>query len=148
MAVAFGRVLRGAGLRVPLDSVVTFVQCLDAVGITDRNRVYWAAHSALVRKPEDREAFNVAFAVFWERLSAGEDLETIGEDSMTLAVDEGGDSGEDTSDADEPNVTLRFSAVETLRSKDFAQYSDDELGEAQRLMHRLRFAGRPGVRCA
>jgi len=34
MAVAFGRVLRGAGLRVPLDSVVTFVQCLDAVGIT------------------------------------------------------------------------------------------------------------------
>ena len=143
MAVAFGRVLRGAGLRVPLDSVVTFVQCLDAVGITDRNRVYWAAHSALVRKPEDREAFNVAFAVFWERLSAGEDLETIGEDSMTLAVDEGGDSGEGTSDADEPNVTLRFSAVETLRSKDFAQYSDDELGEAQRLMHRLRFAGSP-----
>ena len=143
MAVAFGRVLRGAGLRVPIDSVVTFVQCLDAVGITDRNRVYWAAHSALVRKPEDREAFNVAFAVFWERLSAGEDFETIGEDSMTLAVDEGGDSGDGMSDADEPNVTLRFSAVETLRSKDFAQYSDDELGEARRLMHRLRFAGSP-----
>ena len=36
MAVAFGRVLRGAGLPVPLDSIVTFVQCLDAVGITDR----------------------------------------------------------------------------------------------------------------
>lgn len=143
MAVAFGRVLRGAGLRVPIDSVVTFVQCLDAVGITDRNRVYWAAHSALVRKPEDREAFNVAFAVFWERLSAGEDFEPIGEDSMTLAVDEGGDSGDGMTDADEPNVTLRFSAVETLRSKDFAQYSHDELGEARRLMHRLRFAGSP-----
>ena len=102
MAVAFGRVLRGAGLRVPLDSVVTFVQCLDAVGITDRNRVYWAAHTALVRKPEDREAFNVAFAVFWERLSAGEELENIGTDSTTLAVDEGDESGENPGNADEP----------------------------------------------
>ena len=50
MAVAFGRVLRGAGLPVPLDSIVTFVQCLDAVGITDRNRVYWAGRSTLVRR--------------------------------------------------------------------------------------------------
>ena len=143
MAVAFGRVLRGAGLRVPLDSVVTFVQCLDAVGITDRNRVYWAAHSSLVRKPEDREAFNVAFAVFWERLSAGEDPETIGVESTTLAVDEGDESGDDASDVNEPSVTLRFSAAETLREKDFADYSPDELIEAQRLMHRLRLAGSP-----
>ena len=143
MAVAFGRVLRGAGLRVPLDSVVTFVQCLDAVGITDRNRVYWAAHSSLVRKPEDREAFNVAFAVFWERLSAGEDPETIGVESTTLAVDEGDESGDNASDVNEPSVTLRFSAAETLREKDFADYSPDELIEAQRLMHRLRLAGSP-----
>ena len=143
MAVAFGRVLRGAGLRVPLDSVVTFVQCLDAVGITDRNRVYWAAHSSLVRKPEDREAFNVAFAVFWERLSAGEDPETIGVESTTLAVDEGDESGDDASDVNEPSVTLRFSAAEALREKDFADYSPDELIEAQRLMHRLRLAGSP-----
>ncbi|MEY3453493.1 MAG: hypothetical protein RL574_1231 [Actinomycetota bacterium] len=142
MAVAFGRVLRGAGMRVPLDSVVTFVQCLDAVGITDRNRVYWAAHSALVRRPEDREAFNVAFAVFWERLSAGDDPETIGAESLTLAVDaeDGDGSGEAN---DDPAVTLRFSATETLRSKDFADYTTDELAEAQRLMTRLRFAGSP-----
>jgi uncharacterized protein with von Willebrand factor type A (vWA) domain len=142
MAVAFGRVLRGAGMRVPLDSVVTFVQCLDAVGITDRNRVYWAAHSALVRRPEDRESFNVAFAVFWERLSAGDDPETIGAESLTLAVDaeDGDGSGEAN---DDPAVTLRFSATETLRSKDFADYTTDELAEAQRLMARLRFAGSP-----
>ena len=142
MAVAFGRVLRGAGMRVPLDSVVTFVQCLDAVGITDRNRVYWAAHSALVRRPEDREAFNVAFAVFWERLSAGDDPETIGAESLTLAVDaeDGDGSGEAN---DDPAVTLRFSATETLRSKDFADYTNDELAEAQQLMTRLRFAGSP-----
>jgi len=145
MAVAFGRVLRGAGLRVPTDSVVTFVQCLDAVGITDRNRVYWAARTALVRRPEDREAFNVAFAVFWERLSAGESPETIVEETVTLAADaeDNNDDNADDSECGDDSVTLRFSAAETLSKKDFADYSDDELAEAQRLMQRLRFAGSP-----
>ena len=145
MAVAFGRVLRGAGLRVPTDSVVTFVQCLDAVGITDRNRVYWAARTALVRRPEDREAFNVAFAVFWERLSAGESPETIVEETVTLAADaeDNSDDNADDSERGDDSVTLRFSAAETLSKKDFADYSDAELAEAQRLMQRLRFAGSP-----
>lgn len=145
MAVAFGRVLRGAGLRVPTDSVVTFVQCLDAVGITDRNRVYWAARTALVRRPEDREAFNVAFAVFWERLSAGASPETIVEETVTLAADaeDNNDDNADDSERRDDSVTLRFSAAETLSKKDFADYSDDELAEAQRLMQRLRFAGSP-----
>jgi uncharacterized protein with von Willebrand factor type A (vWA) domain len=144
MAVAFGRVLRGAGLRVPTDSVVTFVQCLDAVGITDRDRVYWAARTALVRRPEDREAFDVAFAVFWERLSAGESPETISEEAVSLAVDaERDDTGNDGTAEQNDAVTLRFSRVETLSRKDFADYSDAELAEAQRLMQRLRFAGLP-----
>jgi uncharacterized protein with von Willebrand factor type A (vWA) domain len=143
MAVAFGRVLRGAGLRVPLDSVVTFVQCLDAVGITDRNRVYWAAHSSLVHRPEDRESFNVAFAVFWDRLTAGEDPEVIGRDAATLEVDESLDNDASSDTDRDPSISLRFSAVESLRDKDFARYSNDELAEARRLMRRLRFAGSP-----
>ncbi len=143
MAVAFGRVLRGAGLRVPLDSVVTFVQCLDAVGITDRNRVYWAAHTAMVRRPEDREAFNVAFAVFWDRISAGEDPHHIAEETVSLAADTDDAEGDDSTERSDDSVSLRFSAVETLSKKDFATYSDSELAEAQRLMQRLRFVGSP-----
>ncbi|MFZ9910502.1 MAG: vWA domain-containing protein [Ilumatobacteraceae bacterium] len=143
MAVAFGRVLRGAGLRVPLDSVVTFVQCLDAVGITDRNRVYWAAHTAMVRRPEDREAFNVAFAVFWDRISAGEDPHHIAEETVSLAADSDDAEGDDSTERSDDSVSLRFSAVETLSKKDFATYSESELAEAQRLMQRLRFVGSP-----
>ncbi|MGA0043556.1 MAG: vWA domain-containing protein [Ilumatobacteraceae bacterium] len=143
MAVAFGRVLRGAGLRVPLDSVVTFVQCLDAVGITDRNRVYWAAHTAMVRRPEDREAFNVAFAVFWDRISAGEDPHHIAEETVSLAADSDDAEGDHSTERSDDSVSLRFSAVETLSKKDFATYSDSELAEAQRLMQRLRFVGSP-----
>lgn len=145
MAVAFGRVLRGAGLRVPLDSVVTFVQCLDAVGITDRNRVYWAAHTAMVRRPEDREAFNVAFAVFWDRIAAGENPDAIAEETLTLATDVDTEDADTDGEADrtDDSISLRFSAVETLNKKDFATYSDTELAEAQRLMQRLRFVGSP-----
>ncbi|MFZ9795427.1 MAG: vWA domain-containing protein [Ilumatobacteraceae bacterium] len=143
MAVAFGRVLRGAGLRVPLDSVVTFVQCLDAVGITDRNRVYWAAHTAMVRRPEDREAFNVAFAVFWDRISAGEDPHHIAEETVSLAADSDDAEGDDSTERSDDSISLRFSAVETLSKKDFATYSESELAEAQRLMQRLRFVGSP-----
>lgn len=143
MAVAFGRVLRGAGLQVPLDSVVTFVQCLDSVGIIDRSRVYWAARATLVRRPEDREAFNVAFAVFWERLSAGEDPDSIEAEPLTLAMDAQDTDGAGEAESNDDTVTLRFSAVETLSAKDFADYSDSELAEAQRLMQRLRFVGSP-----
>ncbi len=143
MAVAFGRVLRGAGLPVPLDSIVTFVQCLDAVGITDRNRVYWAGRSTLVRRPEDREAFNVAFAVFWDQLSSGTEHEVIAQETLTLAIDEQDDGGDGVAEQSDDTVTLRFSAVETLSQKDFANYTDNELVEAQRLMQRLRFVGSP-----
>jgi uncharacterized protein with von Willebrand factor type A (vWA) domain len=143
IAVAFGRVLRGAGLQVPLDSVVTFVQCLDAVGITDRSRVYWAGRATLVRRPEDREAFNVAFAVFWERLAAGEAPDDIAPETLTLAVDAEDAGTNDAAQHTDDAITLRFSAVETLSSKDFADYTNDELAEAQRLMQRLRFVGSP-----
>ena len=143
MAVAFGRVLRGAGLPVPLDSIVTFVQCLDAVGITDRNRVYWAGRSTLVRRPEDREAFNVAFAVFWEQLSSDTSFEETAPETVTLAVDEQDDGGDGVAEQSDDTITLRFSAVETLSQKDFADYTDSELAEAQRLMRRLRFVGSP-----
>jgi hypothetical protein len=40
-------------------------------------------------------------------------------------------------------MQMRFTANESLRSKDFAQYTDEELYESQRLMHQLRLAGPP-----
>ena len=41
MAVAFARILRGAGLKVPTGSVLTFVDALGVVGMEERNPVYW-----------------------------------------------------------------------------------------------------------
>lgn len=147
MAVAFARVLRGGGLNVPLDSVLTFVQALDVIGMTNRNDVYWAAHTTLVRRSEDRTLFDNAFAVFWENRTGVENFENTEPLPVTLLVDDANSDHDDKADgdskSDEPFITLRFSAAETLRNKDFAEYSDDELCDSQRLMHRLRLAGPP-----
>ena len=65
MAVAFCRVLRRAGLRVPITSTIGFVEALGQVGLTDRQAVYWAGRSTLVHRPEDLPLFDRVFAVFW-----------------------------------------------------------------------------------
>ena len=59
--------LRGAGLTVPVDSVLTFAEALGAVGLDERDGVYWAGRATLVRRPEDIAVYDRAFAVFWER---------------------------------------------------------------------------------
>jgi len=144
MAVAFARILRGAGVSVPLDSVLTFVQALELVGIDSRDAVYNAARATLARKPEDIAVLNKAFAVFWEHRLAIED-EATDTVSMTLAMDtEDEGSADGQADAsDEPTITLRFSGVETLRDKDFSEYTDEEMRLAQRFMESLRLAGAP-----
>ena len=145
MAVTFARVLRGAGLLVPIGNVLMFVEALGRVGIDERDHVYWAARSTLVHRPEDVTIFDRAFAVFWEHgevQSVAEDPDTV---KVTLATDDESDDDTDASGeaSDDPTVTLRFSPMEVLRNKDFGAYDETELILAQQLMSRLKFAGPP-----
>ena len=147
IAVAFTRVLRGAGLNVPTSSTIAFGEAIACTGIEDRDTTYWAGRATLVRRPEDHELYDRAFAVFWEHARADDDT-TLEEQllEITLAVDNDEDEGPqpDTAEAsDDPTIELRFSATEVLRHKDFADYSPAELVEAQQLMSRLRFVGAP-----
>jgi uncharacterized protein with von Willebrand factor type A (vWA) domain len=145
IAIAFARVLRGAGLRVPLDSVLTFTDALGAVGLAEREPVYWAGRATLVHRPEDVAVYDRAFAVFWDHATpSGPTLPEPEPLRITIAVDDGPDESEGEDDAepgDEPTITLRWSRSEVLRHRDFAAYSADELNEAQQLMADLRFAG-------
>jgi uncharacterized protein with von Willebrand factor type A (vWA) domain len=138
LAVGFARALRGAGLDVPPGSVVLFVEALGALGA---DRAYWAGRATLVRRPEDTPTFDRVFAEFWQGVTHV--------DAATLAtpVTVGLDSGDDAppGDADAPSgaptVSVRYSAVEILRRKDFAAYTAAEFDEARRLMSDLRLAG-------
>lgn len=146
LAVAFARVLRGAGLKVPIGSVLTFVDALGELHLDRRADVYWAGRATLVRTPEDIGVYDRAFAVFWSDLRSLPDEVTVEELRLTLAVDDDTDDGDDDGAGepnDDPTLTLRFSAAEVLRDKDFSQYTADELRLAQELMTTLRLAGPP-----
>ena len=146
IAVAFTRVLRGAGIQVPTSSTIAFGQALGVLGIDDRDETYWAGRATLVRRPEDQEIYDRAFRVFWEHASANTMLGFEEEQELHLVVDS--DDDDDDTDGPEPaeprddeTIELRFSATEVLRRKDFADYTDAELVEAQQLMSRLRLVG-------
>jgi uncharacterized protein with von Willebrand factor type A (vWA) domain len=147
MATAFGRLLRRSGLSVPIGNVLAFAEALAAVGLGQREGVYWAGRATLVHRPEDLPLFDRAFAVFWEGRRPTERDDAADEpDHVTLLLDDGpeGDGDDDAElTAEEPSLALRFSRSEVLRHKDFAAYSHDELHEAQRLMADLRLAGSP-----
>jgi uncharacterized protein with von Willebrand factor type A (vWA) domain len=150
IAVAFTRILRGAGLRVPTSSTHTFADALCAVGLGDRDGVYWSGRATLVRRPEDIALFDRAFAVFFEHRRSDGSTEEDGEpETITIAMDsdddeDGADDGPDTAEGDDDEtIDLRFSTTEILRNKDFADYTPDELVHAQELMSSLRLVGSP-----
>jgi len=146
IAVAFARVLRGAGVATPVSSVVSFTEALGAVGVDVRDRVYWAARATLARRPEDVEPFDRAFRVFFD--GAEPDPGRSEPDppvTITLAVDsddDGADAG-DAEPAEDETLELRFSVAEVLRHRNFADYDRHELAEAHRWMSRLRVTGSP-----
>lgn len=148
IAVAFTRVLRGAGVQVPTSSTIAFGEALGVLGIDDRDETYWAGKATLVRRPEDHEIYDRAFTVFWEHASANTVFGFEEEEQIHLVVDSDDEDDQDdgpeaAEPSDEPTIELRFSATEVLRNKDFADYTDDELIEAQQLMSRLRLLGSP-----
>jgi uncharacterized protein len=148
LAVAFTRILRGAGLRVPTSSAIAFGEALAVTGLDDRDTTYWAGQTTLVRRPEDRELYDRAFKVFWEQ-ATGAPAEPEEEPvRITLAIDDDADTDNDDDPdqappSDDPTIELRFSPTEVLRQKDFADYTPEELIEAQELMSRFRFIGSP-----
>ena len=142
-AVAFARVLRGAGLDVPVGAVVTYAEALGLLGVDQQSGVYWAGRTTLVRRIEDVPLYDRAFEAFWLRRTADAAPSEVEEEHLTLLLDDEdlaeGEDGETLEDRDV--VTVRFSAHEVLRHKDFAAYSRAELDEARRLMADLRLAG-------
>jgi uncharacterized protein with von Willebrand factor type A (vWA) domain len=142
-AVAFGRILRGAGLRVGTDGLVEFARALDELDAGRREDVYWAGRITLLSRPEEIETYDRAFELFWNRgaqarpqskkarLPTSQPDRSVMPPKKTVEKNEGGEEA----------VTLRYSPVEVLRTKDFAHYSPEEFAELQRLLADLRLSG-------
>ena len=144
LSVCFANVLRGLDVDTPVSAVVSFTEALGAVGLGRRDDVYWAGRATLVRRPEDVDAYDRAFAAYFESTFGGAD-EAQPSEPVTLALDSDDDDGDTSGERspDRETVELRYSIAEVLRHRDFADYSPDELVEARRWMSKLRVTGSP-----
>lgn len=145
LAAGFVQALRDAGVDVPIQSSIIYVRALVAVGDLDRSARYWCGRATLITRTEDFATYHRVFGAYWVGADSGEEPEVV---TMTQSVVlETDDDGPDTEDGDDeegtsqPDVVMRYSAVEILRDKDFAEYTDEELRELGHLMNKMRIAG-------
>ena len=144
MAVGFACALRRAGLEVSLTSALLYAEALSVCDVTSRTSLYWAGRAALVHRFEDVAVYDAVFGAYWLGSPLGTTSPTAAVSvPVILQVDDAGDADgdEEERDGDSDVITVRYSATETLSTKDFADYTDAELDEARRLMERLRFCG-------
>ena len=160
--VAFGRELRARGLPVGTGRILTFVRAVAALGLTDRLSLYWAGRVSMIGRKEDLAAYDLAFEDWYRSLRSTEDLKIEldlpslarpgvkwGDQPEDLDVRIGrtaaewhGLTGEDEApeDGDEAAIRIVASAVEVLRSKSFADLSEEEREEVGRLIRALAIA--------
>jgi hypothetical protein len=161
--LGFARLLRRAGLSLGPDRVLDGVRTAAAVGLRDRADFYWALHAVFVSRPEDRALFRQAFELFWRERGGRDDALA----ALLPRVDRSQAPGRRRAssrrvaeafsrpsplrprpDPGEP-TGLAMHAIasdrETLRSRDFAEMSADEVRRARALIAALRLplADRP-----
>jgi uncharacterized protein with von Willebrand factor type A (vWA) domain len=144
LVVAFARLLRRAGLDVPVGATVTLGRAWAAVGLEQRDTLYWAGRAVVLRRREDAPIYDEAFRAFWDRDSAArEPVDVPPPLTVTIGLDdEGGErpAADDPGDGD-VQLRVRWSPAELLRTRDFATCTPAELDEARRLIADLRVVG-------
>jgi uncharacterized protein len=146
LAVAFSRLLRGHGVKVPAGASLVYAHALSVLGFSSSGPLYWAGRATLVNRPEDIPAYDAVFSTFYlgrdtpmpARQHTHKALALVGEEID--GADEG-DIGVGGAAQDEQQRVLRYSRVEILRRKDFASCSPEELAELERLMATTRLRG-------
>ena len=147
LAVGFCRVLRAAGLKVPATATINFGEALGLMGAADRGSVYWAGRATLIHRPEDLNVYDRVFDAYWLQREPGGMTVEGALPPTTLVLDsdddEPDDEADDEGDGEDPPgevQQIRFSRVEVLTNKDFAECTPDELRELSALMAGLRFS--------
>lgn len=135
--------LRTAGLDLTTDAAVAFADSLSLVDRDEPDQVYWASRSCLVRRNDDIGLHDAVFDRFFfgveamvlPPLSIDRRVE-IGFDELDASDDDHGD--DDPTPPREPDQSIRFSAVESLRQRDFADCTPAELAELATAIEHLR----------
>ena len=153
----FGRLLRSMGLPVSTGQVMEVARGLSLIDITNRADFYITTRGLLVTDPDDFERFDQAFDLFWtgvqkwlltlgqtrhlRRPADQEGLPSSEEPVLAPGKDEpnrpDGDPEREAEPQADTHVNALYSAVERLRYKNFATFSDEEKEIARRAMEAL-----------
>ena len=150
--VAFGRQLRARGLPVGTGRILTFVRAVAAMGVAEREDVYWAGRASLVATRADIEVFDDAFDAWLHAIAPeGElriELDLPAADAApdgTASVSEfrsgrpaasWSGAGDDEAEG-EASIRIVASGAEVLREKSFADLSEEEHDRVAALIRRL-----------
>lgn len=157
--IAFGRVLRRAGLDIGSAQIMDALRAVDVVGIERRADVYQALFGTFVLRRSDVEVFDQAFHLFWRAPSELAELLQMALPStgssepdgprrrIQEALQEKTDvppppPSEETDDR-EVEVTVSYTDREKLREKDFADFSAEEMARAKEMMRSMRWPIEP-----
>jgi uncharacterized protein with von Willebrand factor type A (vWA) domain len=152
--IGFGRALRGRGLPVGTGRIVTFCRSAGALGLHEREDVYWAARASLISRPEDVATFDAAFHDWFGTgihldlglplpPGAGGGVDEIEQALRDGAIDDHVVAREwheaDEGDEAEGEASIRIvaSAAEMLREKSFADLTDEERERMTRMIRKL-----------
>ena len=151
--LAFGRVLRGAGIDVHLGRVLDVLEPLGHVNLAARDEVYYTCRALLVHRPEHIPAFDRAFDAFWRDRAPGTLVRNRRERpraAVAAAETVVGDAVPSEPSSIEVDATPIDSAVKTwsdrggVADKDFAECTADEQARIAAALAALRWT--PGER--
>jgi uncharacterized protein len=135
--VAFGRVLREAGLEVGPGRIADALTGLDQVELERRADVYWTLRQTLVSRHDDIEPFDRAFNAWFLRAPVAPQLRSEQQQTLQLVRPAPAGPGAGEAGEKEDAIRLGWSADELLRGKDFAELTPEELKRVAALIAQL-----------
>jgi uncharacterized protein with von Willebrand factor type A (vWA) domain len=150
--LAFGRMLRRAGIDVHTGRMLDLVEALPHIDLAARDEVYYACRALLVHGPEQIAAFDRAFEAFWRvqtaasvvrnRRESGQSVLTGMETLVGDALPAGASEADGSSPVDVAIKT--WSDRGGVANKDFADCTSDEQARIAAALSALRWT--PGFR--
>lgn len=149
----FGRLCRALGMDITPNRMTEVAGALEYVQLGRKQEVYDTLRALMVTRRRDLELFDEAFRLFWQRPTqewSTLNLRSLGErrhqkKTQFLPPPEAEpdeDAGNAKSQLD-PNliaIVPTVSEQETLRCKDFAEMTGQEIADAQQMMAKLKWS--------
>ena len=140
--VDFVDLLRNAGIKISLGSSIDFGLAITELGAGASQDIYWAGRSTLINRPEDTSIYNKVFRSHW--LGVDSLLDEVNKlPTLDFLFDDLSDESEfeDSSKSENDFLSVKYSSLEILSSKDFSNCNKVELQELFHLMSEIRFTG-------